>query len=310
MSSSSVICTMFEKRYALGVGALTNSLVAAGFTGTFVIGYRGALPAWLTQCREEVAGERWRVGEMTLRFLRLDTADHFTNHKPQFLLRLLDQEYPQAERVAYIDPDIVLKCRWNYIEEWSGDAVALCADVNAQCPPGHPLRRQWERYFAPHGLVFRHQAGIYVNAGFICVPRSQRMLLEEWRRAQDLMAPAIGGLGTAFPKDRTFLFHMTDQDALNAVLDCTAAQVALIGQDGMDFIPGGYVMSHAQGRPKPWDKRFVREALRGFPATTPDKHYWRYVKAPLEIHSSFERLRARIGLTLSSAIGRLYRRGG
>lgn len=309
MSSSSVICTMFEKRYALGVGALTNSLIAAGFDGTFCIGYRGALPEWLDQCTVETAGERWRIGGLTLRFIRLDTTDHFTNHKPQFLLRLLDQEYPQATRVVYIDPDIVIKCRWDFIEQWSDDAVALCADVNAQCAAGHPLRRQWERYFSPHGLVFRRQASVYVNAGFIAIPRSQRVLLEEWRRAQDLMAPAIGGLGTAFPKDRTFLFHMTDQDALNAVLDCTGAQVSVIGQDGMDFIPGGYVMSHAQGRPKPWDKRFVREALRGFPATMPDKHYWRFVSQPLAIHRPFARLCARIGMTISSAIGRVYRRG-
>ena len=308
MNSPSVICTMFEKRYALGVGALTNSLVAAGFTGTFCIGYRGPLPTWLEQCTVERPGEQWRIGGMTLRFIALDTADHFTNHKPQFMLRLLDQEYPQAERVAYIDPDIVVKCSWNYIEEWSTDAVAVCADINAQCPIGHPLRRQWQRYFAPHGLVFRQQAAVYVNAGFIVVPRSQRVLLEEWRRVQELMAPAIGGLGTAFPKDRTFLFHMTDQDALNTVLDCTTAQISVIGQDGMDFIPGGYVLSHAQGRPKPWDKGFVHQALRGFPATLPDKHYWRFVSTPLVIHPPLTRLRARIGLKISSAIGRLYRR--
>jgi hypothetical protein len=309
MTSSSVICTMFEKRYALGVGALTNSLVAAGFSGTFCIGYRGPLPTWLDQCTVDVPGERWRVGEMTLHFIRMETSDHFTNHKPQFMLRLLDQVFPQAQRIYYIDPDIVVKCRWEFIEEWTSDAVSLCADINAQCPVGHPLRRAWERYYGPKGLTFRHQMAVYVNGGFIGVSRSHRALLDEWARAQDLMAPAIGGLGTAFPKDRTFLFHMTDQDALNAVLDCTAVPLSVIGQDGMDFIPGGYLLSHAQGRPKPWDKRFLREALGGRPPTQPDKWFWQYVQSPLRLFSPFSVACTRLSIKAGAAIGRFMRRG-
>jgi hypothetical protein len=307
MSSTTIICTMFEKRYALGVGALTNSLVAAGFAGTFCIGYRGPLPEWLDQCTVEVANERWRVGDATLHFLRLDTPDHFTNHKPQFMLDLLER-HPTAGRVVYIDPDIVVKCRWDYIEEWCSDAVALCADINAQCPVGHPLRRQWERFYAPHGLVFRHQMAVYVNGGFVGVPRQHRALLEDWRRAQDLMAPAIGGLGTAFPRDRTFLFHMTDQDALNAVLDCTGVPVSVIGQDGMDFIPGGYVLSHAQGRPKPWDKAFLREAVVGRPPTTPDKWFWQHVERPLRLFPGSTITRQRLALKAAAALGRFVRR--
>lgn len=308
MTSTSVICTMFEKRYALGVGALTNSLVAAGFTGTFCIGYRGPLPVWLEQCTVVVAGEQWRVGELTLHFIRMETSDHFTNHKPQFMLRLLDQVFPLATRIFYIDPDIVVKCRWDFIDDWTSDAVAVCADINAQCPVGHPLRRQWERYYTPLGLSFRRQMAVYVNGGFIGVSRAHRALLEEWVRAQELMAPAIGGLGTAFPKDRTFLFHMTDQDALNAVLDGTAVPVSVIGQDGMDFIPGGYLLSHAQGRPKPWDKAFLREALGGRPPTQPDKWYWQHVTTPLQIASPATRWWKRLDLKLGAAIGRFMRR--
>ena len=308
MNLSSVICTMFEKRYALGVGALTNSLIAAGFTGTFCIGYRGPLPPWLDQCTVETPGESWRVGGLTLRFIALDTPDHFTNHKPQFMLRLLDQVFPHAERIFYIDPDIVVKCPWSFIEEWTSDAVSLCADINAQCPVGHPLRRAWERYYTPHGLTFRRQMSLYVNGGFVGVPRRHRALLEEWQRAQELMAPAIGGLGTAFPKDRTFLFHMTDQDALNAVLDSTAVPLSVIGQDGMDFIPGGYVLSHAQGRPKPWDKRFLREALGGRPPTMPDKWFWQYVAAPIRLFSPLQVGITRISLKLAAGIGRFVRR--
>ncbi len=308
MTSTSVICTMFEKRYSIGVGALTNSLVAAGFSGTFCIGYRGPLPSWLDQCTVEVVGERWRVGDLTLHFIRMETADHFTNHKPQFMLRLFDHVFPQAERIFYIDPDIVVKCRWDFIEAWTSDAVSLCADINAQCPVGHPLRRAWERYFTPHGLRFRQQVNTYVNGGFIGVSRAHRSLLEEWVRAQEVMAPAIGGLGTAFPQDRTFLFHMTDQDALNAVLDGTTVPLSIIGQDGMDFIPGGYVLSHAQGRPKPWDKLFIREALKGRPPTLPDKCFWQNVEQPLRLFTPFTIRCRRLAIKLGSAIGRIYRR--
>jgi hypothetical protein len=308
MSSLSIICTMFEKRYALGVGALTNSLVAAGFNGVFCIGYRGPLPTWLDQCTVEVPEQRWRVGSVSLHFIPLDTPNHFTNHKPQFMLDLLDRVYPQAERVFYIDPDIVVKNRWSYFDEWASDAVALCADINAQCPSGHPLRRHWERYYTPQGLTFRHHLDVYVNGGFIGVPRQHRALLEAWRHAQDLMAPAIGGLGTAFPKDRTFLFHMTDQDALNAVLDGTTVPLSIIGQDGMDFIPGGYLLSHAQGRPKPWDKRFLREAISGRPPTLPDKCFWQHVEAPLRLFSPLTVTGTRLSLKSAAALGRFIRR--
>jgi hypothetical protein len=306
--NSTVVCTMFEKRYALGLGALTNSLVAAGFAGTLCVGYRGPLPAWLGQCRVESAGRRWRIGDLLLDFVPLDIPEHFTNYKPQFMNRIFDELHPQADKVVYIDPDIVVKSPWSFFESWCSDAVGLCADINAQCPSGHPLRRAWRRYFEPHGLQFSGRMQLYVNGGFVGVPRSQRTLLTQWQHAQELMATAIGGLGVAFPQDRTYLFHMTDQDALNAVLDTTACELSIVGQDGMDFIPGGYLLSHAQGRPKPWDKAFIAEALRGRPPTLPDKWYWQHVSTPIRLYGGGTLQWKRLDLKLGAALGRFVRR--
>ncbi|MBA3939152.1 MAG: hypothetical protein H0X38_17025 [Planctomycetes bacterium] len=310
---SSIICTLYEKRYDRGVGALINSLVAAGFTGTVHVGYRGALPYWIGQCAPLPAAapgvSTYRVGPLTVVFTALATANHFANYKPQFMAQLLDAAAGTGvERIFYFDPDIVLKGEWTFFEEWARDHVALCADVNAECGAHHPLRLAWRRYFGAHGMTWNATLAVYVNSGFLGVPVACRPFLDEWMRVQELMGPAMGGLGNFIPKTRTFLFHQGDQDALNATMDQTRFPLSIAGQDAMDFAPGGYLMSHAQGRPKPWDKPFIRHALGGQPPTAADKQYWRHVVAPLALYSAPACRWRRFCLSVGGLLGRFYRR--
>jgi hypothetical protein len=309
---SSLLCTLYEKRYDRGVGALVNSLVAAGFTGTVHVGYRGALPYWIGQCTPLPAAapgvSTYRAGALTLVFTALSTDFHLANFKPHFMAQLLDAADAGVERVLYFDPDIVVKCPWEYFESWAGEHVAVCSDIASECGPTHPLRQAWARHFAPLGLASLGRMTTYVNSGFVGVPRAHRALLATWARAQELMAPLLGGMGAFKAGDRTFMFHHGDQDALNVALDACAVPLSVAGQDAMDFGGEGYVMAHAYGVPKPWDKRFFLRALGGQPPTRQDKHYWNHVRAPIALYGALGYRWGRFGLALGSLLGRFYRR--
>ena len=305
---SDVLCTLYEKHYHYGVGALLNSLCASGFAGIFVIGLRGPDAPWLSQC-ERIDKDRYRLQTLEIRLVHLDDVHlHFTNYKPQFMLRILAEIVPEALRLAYIDPDIVVRAKWRFFQDWIDTGVALCADVNSFVHRTSPLRGAWRRHFEPAGFVFHGRLDCYVNGGFIGVTPARAGILREWVRAQDVMAPVIGGLKTAFPADRSHPFHMTDQDALNATLDCTDEQLSVLGPEGMDFAPGGFVMAHALGHPKPWRKSYIMTLFRGQPPTSADKQYWKHVAAPLRIMPLPARLRTKVTLRLSSLLGRIWRR--
>ena len=45
-------------------------------------------------------------------------------------------------------------------------------------------------------------------------------------------------------------------------------EILAVGPEGMDFLPGGHLLSHAAGGGKPWRGGFLRAALRGRPPGT------------------------------------------
>jgi hypothetical protein len=305
-----IVCTLYEGHYDHGVGSLINSLHESGFAGSIYIGYRGAKPFWIGQCAPEPDGTTFRIEPgIRVHLVALAITTHFANYKPQFLLQVLALSGSANAQLYYFDPDIVVFCPWTFIREWASDAVALCTDINGQCGLNHPLRLGWRRFFTSKGLAMDHpRVDVYINSGFIGLPSSCVRLLESWIVFQDHAFKAIGGAHSYYMQNRTFLFHTPDQDMLNAALENCDCPLSIIGQDGMDFIPGGYVMSHAVGQPKPWRKPFVRYALAGRPPSLMDRRYLNYIDRPLRLCSPSAAAWRRGSAMLAALIGRFMRR--
>jgi len=128
---------------------------------------------------------------------------------------------------------------------------------------------------------------------------------------QELMAPEIGGLQKVNVRDRTYLFHKTDQDALNIAAMASESPISPMGQDGMDLQEGGggYAMSHAVGGQKPWRKEFVRSLLkRGWSPSRADHYFFRNVESPIRLYSPGELRNKQMFLRMASALGRVIGR--
>src|SRR5690348_11876699 len=113
---SAIVCTLFEGAYHYGVGALANSLYAAGYRGSMWVGYRGALPPWARG-----AGQGRGCWEVPV------------------------------DALFYFDPDITNRGPWRFYEEWVSHGVALCEDVYPVFPADHPWRAAWREFAERNG---------------------------------------------------------------------------------------------------------------------------------------------------------------
>jgi hypothetical protein len=223
------------------------------------------------------------------------------------MLTLWQRHCPQAQSLFYFDPDITVICRWSFFEEWVQAGTALCADINPSMPANHPIRHAWKQFYMPHGVVFQQELDTYFNGGFIGLTQEQVKFLQCWQRLQELMTPEIGGLQNVNVRDRTFLFNKTDQDALNIAAMASASPISPVGQDGMDLQPGGgaYVMSHALGALKPWNKKYIRSLLlSGNSPSRADRLFFRHVESPVRLYPPATLAAKRFLILSASFLGR------
>lgn len=304
------LCTLFEGHYHYGVAALANSLMVNGYRGELWVGYRGALANWIVQHPDYHAGSgHLRVSDdFSLHFLLQDTPVFFTYYKATFMLEVLARHAPEADTVAYIDPDIVLKCPWPDMAAWFEGGIGVVEDVNWNFPARHPKRLMWSAWFGPHGVVQRRALDRYYNAGFISVPREYTDFLLLWSRLCALVLGYNAGLKHIKSGNGPDLFHSTDQDAMNFALTVHEAPLNTAGPDAMDLGESGYYFSHAIGGPKPWQGRHLRRALKGRPPSPATKAYYRYANDPIRMYSPLHFALRHVSLGLASAIGRFYRR--
>ncbi len=319
MSEPLSVCTLFEGDYHLGVAVLVNSLVAAGFRGNVWAGYRGSLPQWARPVAGGDGFVEYRVAEgVSIRFVPLETTAHLTNYKPDFMLRLLDREAASAGLV-YIDPDIVVRGSWGFIEEWLTCGVAVCEDVNSPFALLHPRRVGWRRFFEDRDFQLEPREAFYANGGFVGVRREHREFLEHWKKIQDVLWSELGGAdfvginGGRPIGDRAGFancFDKTDQDALNAAIEAIPGiPVSFLNKQAMGFEPGDACLPHALGPGKPWTRRYVAEALAGLPPRGVDKAFWQHAGAgPIAAFPAATVAAKKKSLRLAAALGRFIRR--
>jgi len=318
------ICTLFEGHYHYGLAALLNSLHKKKFRGEVYVGYRGALPAWVLKNSSDHSVSGYKKAKLlklgnnvTVFFLELDTEYHFTNYKPNFMLELWDGPASEAETMIYLDPDIVLIMDWSLIEDWCLHGVALCEDINSRVHEFHPKRSGWRKFFSKHALKLTFKSDYYVNGGFVGVKKEFRSFIEEWKKLQELMGEAIGGLnrssltGQQLKKEAAGIFapfSKTDQDALNATIEYTLHPTSIVGKEAMGFIPGKAILPHALGTPKPWENKPLKKLFKGYNPRLIDKLYWKYANGRVKSKPSGQVARKIFLTNTASFLSRFYGR--
>lgn len=308
---TTAVCTLFEKDYHLGTGALVNSLFDNGFRGIFWAGYRGDLPPWAHPIRSNGAYAEFKVAEdCYIRFVLLDTPRHFAYYKPDFMQYLWQHYCADADALCYFDPDITIKCPWSFFEAWVQHGLAVCEDINNYMPDDHPVRQAWKEYAQDHGLACHRPLQRYFNSGFVGVRKGDLNVLELWRGLIDMVGSEGSDLSHFQRQDFAFPYIRNDQDAFNLALMLSTNPLSTVGPEGMDFVPGGQIMSHAAGAgaKKPWKKAMARAALGGVAPTLADKRYWQYAESPIRLYSPPYVRWKKLDIKVGAAIGRFITR--
>jgi hypothetical protein len=299
------VCTLAEGRYHYGTGALANSLHRSGFRGTFYVGCRGELPSW-----SDGAEIVELPGGMHVEFVRMAWKRNPNFEKSSFMLDLLDRD-AGLDSVAYFDSDVVVRADWQFFEEWSARGVGLCMDYwPTLVPENHPWRLAWAEVAADMGCPVR-PIDYYCNAGFALVPRQHRSFLEVWALAVDhvLEVLADGNPVQLVKYGETWMpFSRSDQDAMAIAMMGTSVPLSIVGPDGMSFASGANVMSHAVNSPKPWDRRYLRDAVLGRPPLRADREYWRHARGPIRLFDQRSLRMTEMIVKVATALGTIYRR--
>jgi len=303
-----IVCTLCEGEHWRGTAVLINSLYSHGYRGPVYVGHKGGVPPWFEGAMRGMAAEVARDGGIAITTVPLSTQRHLAYFKADFLLLLIEQAALRpTDDIAYFDPDIVNKASWQFYRRWFARGVALCEDVNSPMYARHPLREEWREYFGLPGAGAGAEPNAYFNSGFVGLCVRDRAFLDSWSAYQDLAESrgfALTGMDHSVGS-REELFFRHDQDFMNVAAMTYPDRLAPIGKEGMDFVHGGHVMSHAIGAGKPWNARYIKAVFRGRRPRLVDHAYWRNAKFPIAAHSGARRLLALLDLRLAAALGRL-----
>jgi hypothetical protein len=300
-----IVCTLFEKHYDYGVGALCNSLVASKFNGLIIIGYKKKLPFWYTQLSYISKDLYQLTKDVQIKFINLDHINyHLGYFKATFLLDCINF-YPNFKAIYYFDPDICLKANWNFFQQWVSNGAALCVDnCFTYIHENHPWRKEWKNLFPLKETL--NISTYYINSGFIGVNSKQTELLRLWQEA--VLAYQKAGKNM-MDFDKEFISGLKgDQDLLNAALmyfehDYTS----IIGKEAMGFEDPKYIMGHSVSSIKPWKKNFLSAFFKtGLAPTFAEKLYFKHIESPIKLFGDFKLNLKLLNLKFSILFNRLF----
>jgi hypothetical protein len=303
-----VICTLYEGDFQAGVATLINSLVHSGFKGLFRVGHRGKLPSWAASLPVRQDG-LFQVGDAALSFETIKSNRHFGQYKPEFMRSLIDRGIARRH-LWYFDPDITVRCAWNFYERWVRHGVCICQDINGgTMASNHPIRAEWIALATDGdwGEPLRRPER-YFNSGFVGMAIEQKAFLDTWIRAIRLANSAGVTLDQFQKGNRSQTFYTVDQDALNITSMYAPVPFSIIGPEGMGWVNGGFTMYHSVGVQKPWRKSFLGALAKGNPPSNADKHFLQCADGPIRPYSAGRLAWLRWQALLATLIGRLYHR--
>lgn len=305
-----VIFSLYEGDYHLGLAALINSLVRAGFSGLFWIGCRGAPPPWTSRLPRRPDG-LFQVGNALLGFEVITADRHFGQFKPEFFLSLIDRGIA-VKYLWYFDPDITVRCDWEFFQRWVRYGVCLCHDATiTHIPARHPFRAAWTEMACSAGWGEPvNQQEWYFNSGFVGLDVAHRDFPAQWNAAVKLANRNGVDPGRFQNRKRYQLFATVDQDSLNIAAMYAAVPFSTMGPEAMGFTYGGIPMCmyHAIGKFKPWRRRFLAEALRGYPPSPADKHFVACATGPIQPYSGAALAFLRARVAAATLLTRFWRR--
>lgn len=291
------VAVLFEGDYAKGAAALINSLVSGGFRGTVFCGFRGQAPDWLESPPA--------IADLELRAIPVTWKGKLTDFKPSFLLELWDGPAAESAGLVYMDVDIVLIGEWAFVERWVAGGIAICADVNADCPEGHPIRSWWRELLDPDQELPCRALSSYFNAGFTGLIREHRSFLERWRDFNQEGLELQRLLGSVSSSSRCHPLAAPDQDAFNAALMLGEEPLAPMGRDAMGFQEGGgaYLMVHSIGGRKPWRGSRLLNAIARRRPSLAERAFVRHLEGPVRAVPTMEQWFRRLDLVLARVVG-------
>jgi hypothetical protein len=292
-----VAFTLCEPGYAAGAAALFNSLIAAGFAGTFIVGLKGEPAGWLQSPPENLpAGGRIRI-------VATPGDRHLTHGKARFAQRVFDELDPGCAGVAYFDPDVVVKTTWAEIGARIRAGCSVCADENA--PPWEGKTDAWSAFARQCTGLSARMEGACCNGGFVGVMREHRAVVDLWESLlRACFEQGFDPGAFVWNGPRTLPFFFVDQDMLNLAIRVAGVPFWIGGPETMDFAPGGKWLSHAISTPKPWARWYLPRVLTGRSVRRCDIAFWKHAAGPIPAVPATQRALHRLDLAVASAISR------